>query len=64
MARKRKAPTESAAERRKAAEVSPEDIDRAKAAWKRDARPEARRLLDATVDPDPAEDADGNSAQG
>lgn len=30
------------------AEVSPQDIEEAKAAWKRDARPEARDLLDAT----------------
>lgn len=58
MALKRQAPKESADDRKKAAEVSPEDIDRAKAAWKRDARPQARRLLDATVEPDPAEDAD------
>lgn len=59
MARKKKPtaiPPETAAERRRAAEVSPEDITRARAAWRRDARPAARPLLDATVEPDPAED--------
>jgi hypothetical protein len=34
-----------------AAEITPEDIARAQQAWRRDARPEFRDLLDATTEP-------------
>lgn len=32
------------------AQISPEDVERAKLAWERDAPPEFKRLLDATTD--------------
>lgn len=34
-----------------AAEITPEDLTRAQQAWRRDASPQFRDLLDATVEP-------------
>lgn len=37
------------------AEITPQDIEEAKAAWRRDAPPWARELLDATEEAEPDE---------